>query len=64
MSLTYVLEKWGFRMHEQNRKRLATILDNFKADDRYMPHNRVNFYRYYDERNFGHLFEKSEGERQ
>lgn len=47
--LNYVLKKFGKRQTEENREILIEIIQEWKDDDDYSPHNRESFYDYFDD---------------
>ena len=55
--LNYLLTKWEKKQSIANRDILANVIDDFKADDSYSPHNREVFYQYVDDNDVISKFE-------
>ena len=55
--LETILKHYDKRTTTSNKNQLKKIIDEFKNDDNYYPHNRENFYLYLTVTNYIDIFE-------
>lgn len=55
--LETILRHYSKRTTVSNKNKLKDIIDEFKNDTNYFPHNRENFYLYLEENSYIDFFE-------
>ncbi|EAI3980345.1 hypothetical protein VXI38_001647 [Campylobacter jejuni] len=55
--LNYILRKYNFKETQSNRDKLKKIISDFKSKESTKPHNRENFYTFFQKQSLD-IFEK------